>query len=370
MQLEFHEGDSPARALTVQLWRSCAESRPGISPFLHPEWTLGIHRSCQESGTPVHLIGRSNGVIVAYAALKRVKSSVRGFPIKTYKWLGERMCDYHDVLCPNPDHLEQFLVLIARRLESTNCPLVLQLPQIPSNSPLIPAFRRVSETFRGWFDETSTEGIVRVDLNNAVEQRLRGRLKYVDWCERRLAKDGHAVTFFAIDAKSQSFGAVLAEFAELHGRRMAAKNLVSPYRNEALSELITSYGQSVYADGVVVELAGLRVGERLLAGHLGFYTRDTYFYLHPAFDDGFRSVSPGQMLLGRLIRHAVSLRLASFDLLRGLEDYKLHWGEAQEGCRCLTLVPGTLRGLAARAILSKRREAIAERNGADSLAAG
>jgi CelD/BcsL family acetyltransferase involved in cellulose biosynthesis len=347
VNIEIIEGKNTSFNEVEDLWLRSAPDRQDVAPFLRPRWTSGVHEGCLEAGTPVHVIGRSDGKLLAYAGLKRTKAKLSGVPFTTYTWLGERMCDYHDVICPDSSQLKSFFALMLRRLSNSLWPVVVLLPHVPGSSPSIHAFGEAATDLQGWSNITEGEAIVRVDLRNELNQRLRSRFKYVDWCERRLGKDGHAVTFFACEPRSAEFRSTFTEFIELHERRMTEKGNQSPYNYSGVREMVLGYGEPPNGE-IVLELTGLRVAGEMIAGHIGFRTKTTYFYLHPAFDDKFKAVSPGQMLLAHLIKHAFSQQVQCLDLLRGLESYKMQWGDVETGNARLIFVPGLLNGLIAK----------------------
>jgi CelD/BcsL family acetyltransferase involved in cellulose biosynthesis len=79
-----------------------------------------------------------------------------------------------------------------------------------------------------------------------------------------------------------------------------------------------------------VHLTALKVGDRILATHLGVYDRGRYYYLFPTFDSGALSkYSPGRLLLEYLVKSAIKKGLNVFDFTVGGEAYKQQWCDSE-----------------------------------------
>jgi CelD/BcsL family acetyltransferase involved in cellulose biosynthesis len=73
-------------------------------------------------------------------------------------------------------------------------------------------------------------------------------------------------------------------------------------------------------------LSFLEAGGRRMAGAVGFRDGDRFLLYNSAFDEEFRSVSPGVVLVAELIRSAADDGLRGFDLLKGDLPYKYRYG--------------------------------------------
>lgn len=80
-------------------------------------------------------------------------------------------------------------------------------------------------------------------------------------------------------------------------------------------------------DGFEVDLltAGSLDGHPV-AGAVGFATDGGYYLYNSAFDPGFGSASPGQVLLSELLSRAIDRGATRFDFLKGDEEYKFRLG--------------------------------------------
>ena len=106
------------------------------------------------------------------------------------------------------------------------------------------------------------------------------------------------------------------------------------------------FHRSTWLDGLVAGLAAaafsaaiafdvLEAGGRAVAVAFGFRTRSVYHLYNMAFDPDVQAASPGAMLVGTLVEHAIRDELARFDFMRGRERYKLEFGASRADLRRL-----------------------------------
>lgn len=79
------------------------------------------------------------------------------------------------------------------------------------------------------------------------------------------------------------------------------------------------------ADGNL-HLSVLTCGEKIISIHLGFVSRDGFYYYLPSYDAAFAKMSPGRLHLTMLIMWAIDNGYHRFDLLRGDDPYKAALG--------------------------------------------
>jgi CelD/BcsL family acetyltransferase involved in cellulose biosynthesis len=79
-----------------------------------------------------------------------------------------------------------------------------------------------------------------------------------------------------------------------------------------------------------VHLGFLEVGGRRIAAEIHFETAGSVLYYNAGIDPDARALSPGVVLLERLVRRAIERGKCRVDLLRGDEPYKYEWGAVDE----------------------------------------
>ncbi len=75
------------------------------------------------------------------------------------------------------------------------------------------------------------------------------------------------------------------------------------------------------------QLSALRLGDQLIATHMGMYRHDRFYHYMPTFDDEFGKYSPGRLLTEWLLQWAIGHGLKYFDFTVGDEAYKTEWSD-------------------------------------------
>lgn len=112
-------------------------------------------------------------------------------------------------------------------------------------------------------------------------------------------------------------------------RRYLETGVRNIFSNNSVRQFYTGLYASV-AGEPKVHLTALKVGDQILATHLGVYDRGRYYYLFPTFDVGALSkYSPGRLLLEYLVKSAIKKGLDVFDFTVGVEAYKQQWCDSE-----------------------------------------
>ena len=132
----------------------------------------------------------------------------------------------------------------------------------------------------------------------------------------------------------------LGAFIDLHQRRWGDDGLVPDTPGGAQSRvfirrLFELFGErSTAADAIPqdpsLHLAFLEVGGRRVAAAVFFETPGALLYYNAGVDPDARDLSPGVVLLERLVRRAIERGKCKVDLMRGDEPYKYEWGARDE----------------------------------------
>ncbi len=80
------------------------------------------------------------------------------------------------------------------------------------------------------------------------------------------------------------------------------------------------------ANEKILQLSFLTINEKKAAGYLSFDYADRIWVYNSGYNLGFRYYSPGWVLLGYLIQHAIENGKTHFDFMRGDEKYKYKFG--------------------------------------------
>ncbi len=134
--------------------------------------------------------------------------------------------------------------------------------------------------------------------------------------------------------------AELDEFIDLHQRRWGDDGLfpATPGGDQSrvfIRRLFELFGERSTAPDATpsdpsVHLAFLEVAGRRIAAAVFFETPASLLYYNAGVDPEARDLSPGVVLLERLVRRAIERGKCKVDLMRGDEAYKYEWGARDE----------------------------------------
>jgi CelD/BcsL family acetyltransferase involved in cellulose biosynthesis len=130
------------------------------------------------------------------------------------------------------------------------------------------------------------------------------------------------------------------EFIDLHQRKWGERGLFPDtiggkqgrHFARRLFELFgaATSGPDAVADHPTIHLGFLTVGDRRIAAEIHFETAGSVLYYNAGVDPDALALSPGVVLLSRLVRRAIERGKCRLDLLRGDEPYKYEWGAVDE----------------------------------------
>ena len=82
----------------------------------------------------------------------------------------------------------------------------------------------------------------------------------------------------------------------------------------------------LFSDNFKIHCAALKVGDVLIATHVGVIDDTTFYYLMPANEgDDWKKYSPGRLLLLEILKWSIDNKLKFFDFTVGGEAYKKDW---------------------------------------------
>jgi CelD/BcsL family acetyltransferase involved in cellulose biosynthesis len=131
-------------------------------------------------------------------------------------------------------------------------------------------------------------------------------------------RDGYRVVF----STRGNLGDDLDRFVALHRSSEGTKGR---FMRPGMEIFFRRLGERFIEEGVF-RLAFLEVGGEKIAGAIGFRYGRVFYLYNSGFDLAWRSLSPGMVLVGELIRACIEERLTGFDMLKGGLEYKYRFG--------------------------------------------
>jgi CelD/BcsL family acetyltransferase involved in cellulose biosynthesis len=117
--------------------------------------------------------------------------------------------------------------------------------------------------------------------------------------------------------------------------------------NALLAPGVDAFLERVVADGVGAGWAHysvLRAGDTPIGWHLGFLDAGRLYYWIPTYDRAWSKLSPGKLLLAKLIEEGCHAGWREIHLLTGNHEYKLAWNPTPKALVAMTWTASTMRG--------------------------
>ena len=236
------------------------------------------------------------------------------------------IADYLDFIVP-PEMSEEFIREVLRI--SVNDPDFsadrIVLYNIPDDSPSITALKKIAE-----------DGEWQVQIENAyhtpaiklaedwdtylesIDKKQRHEIRRK--MRRAESSEEDAVSWHIIGAEDDLEQAIV-DFTALMEHDPDKAKFLSPAMREQMAEIIRWAAQAG-----ILQLSFLKVNETQAAAYLCFNDADRIWVYNSGFSPGFGYYSPGWVLLGYLIQHAIKTSKSYFDFMRGDEEYKYRFG--------------------------------------------
>ena len=232
-----------------------------------------------------------------------------------------------------PDHADPWKAIDLRRLRAAD----------PATDALATAFgaREIAE---GWTLNVEREDVcpvIRLPEGADIEGFLSTLGKKERHEIRRKVRRAEAAGDVALE-ESQDCLADIEAFIELHQARWGDRGLfpATPGGDQSrvfIRRLFELFGEAcdssgpAFVDGhPTVHLGFLTVAGKRIGAEIHFETADSVMYYNAGIDPEARELSPGVVLLERLVRRAIERGKCRVDLLRGDEPYKYEWGGVDE----------------------------------------
>jgi CelD/BcsL family acetyltransferase involved in cellulose biosynthesis len=300
-------------AIAVE-WRNLYSRCEYATPFQRPEWLLTWIK-CFRPSSPMVVETRRNGQLVALAPMliyNRGRERVLGF-------MGGGVSDYLDVLF-DPTFSSETLELFSNWLRADPGRWdYVEMTDLSPQSPL--------QSFAGIASSKSEHDVCPVitipgevtDLGAIIPSRQFRNLRNA---RARLLRAGKSR--FEI-AQADNFESMLDALFRLHALRWREEGGPGVLADSAVQTFHRIAGPLLLKRRVL-RMHGLRLEERYIAVLYSLVDRGRVYCYLQGFDPECHLLSPGTLILGRVLEDALSLGVHHVDLLRGSEAYKYAWG--------------------------------------------
>lgn len=289
-------------------WDALWRARPDATPFQSPHWLLPWWRAFG-SGEIFVIAVHDDDRLTALAPFFILRDEDDSLGML----FGTGVSDYLDVL-GDASH-------VGEALASADCRM-WDLQQLRPESPLLAVTPP-----GGWSDAVEDHDVCPLldlrgagdVLQNIGSTHFRKKLRYFRRCA---AREG-AVEYIA--ATPGNLDALLDALFDLHAARWKARGLPGVLADDAIRAFHRDAARRML-DAGALRMYAMRIGGRTAAIFYGFAHHATVYYYLGGWDPALERLSPGMLIVAHAIEEAVREGAASFDFLRGAEDYKYAWG--------------------------------------------
>jgi CelD/BcsL family acetyltransferase involved in cellulose biosynthesis len=233
--------------------------------------------------------------------------------------------DYLDFIVP-PEDLAQFTSLVFEHLASVTAPTwsVLDLYNLLEQSPTLGALKEASQICGWQYSQERLQHSPYIPLPGNWETYLAN----IDKKQRheirrkiRRMEEAEVKSRWYIVQDGSGLDQEIDDFLRLMGQEPAKQAFLTDVMRTQMRAAVQAAFQAGW-----LQLAFLEIEGEKAAGYLNFDYDNHIWLYNSGWDPRFNNYSPGWVLLGYLLQWANEHGRASFDFMRGDEEYKYRFG--------------------------------------------
>lgn len=297
-------------------WLALCRRTPGTTVFQTPMWLLPWWRA----------FGSDELAVIANAEALAPLYIVRDGDESLGMFMGTGISDYLDVVGDAAS--------IAGELAALDC-------QMWDLQQLRPSSSMLTVTPPGWSDSVDDHDVCLLltlsELEQVTSTHFRKKIRYY---RRALARLGDV----RVDAATPDNLEELCDalFA-LHAARWQQRGLPGVLGDDVVQQFTRDVARRMLEAGALRMYAtrlDQGMGGRIVAVFYGFAFGDTFYYYLSGYDPSLEKLSIGTLIVAHAVDEAVREGAATFDFLRGAEEYKYSWGATERRNRRRQLFRG------------------------------
>ena len=308
-------------------WNNLLSSSASHVPFLRHEylasWWSTLGGGEWNQGALTILIDRdADGSLAAVAPIFISKGQVM--------FLGSfEISDYLDFIAP-PEKLSSFIPALFTYLQAGNFPAwkELVLYNLREDSPSLEFLKEGANHAGFKIIQEMIQPAPYLQLPNTWQGYLDGlKDRYRREINKKLTKaEGYflPISWYIVQEES-SLKAELDDFLKLMANHPQKKEFLT----DTMIDQIRLSAIAGFREGWL-QLAFLQVGDLKAAGYLNFDFNNRIWIYNSGIDPLFENLSPGWVLLGKIIQWAIDHGRVGLDFMRGDETYKYQFGGVEK----------------------------------------
>jgi CelD/BcsL family acetyltransferase involved in cellulose biosynthesis len=312
--------DANALSAIEEDWLALCRRTSDATPFQSPMWLLPWWRAFGSDDLAVIAV-RDRENLEALAPLYVIRDEDESLGV----FLGTGISDYLDAIGDAARIMPEFA--------GVDCQL-WDLQQLRPSSSMLKA-----PLPEGWSENVEDQeacpilSIEGVEMENLLSTHARKKLRYY---RRALARLGNVV----VETPSpDTLDDLLTALFELHAARWKRRNLPGVLADETTQRFHREVARRMLETGCL-RMYATRVAGRIVAVFYGFALHGTVYYYLSGYDPDLEKLSIGTLIVAHAIEEAIRAGAATFDFLRGAEEYKYAWGATDRMNRRRQLIKG------------------------------
>jgi CelD/BcsL family acetyltransferase involved in cellulose biosynthesis len=305
-------------------WRELCEEAVDDQPFYRPEWIRAYFRFFSPRARVVLLAAKLDGRLRLMLPLIEEIGTFSKVPVRKFRAPVNSCAGRFDAVYsagPEGEAAIQATWAFLKELEGWD---VLQLRDILHGGAIsrMAAAARVDGFLAIQLDDkpspyvrigTSTEQQKQLPVNT----RLRRQLRQI---RRELAEKGSSLKLHRVETADQK---ALERFYQLEA---------SGWKGQE-GTAILRYGRRPFLDEVAESAASrgyftlylLELDSELIAGHYGFTHRGCYYSVVVAYNESFKELSPGHLIIDEIVRDCNARGILAYQTLGQDQEWKMKW---------------------------------------------
>jgi CelD/BcsL family acetyltransferase involved in cellulose biosynthesis len=278
-------------------WLALCRRTPGTTPFQTPMWILPWWK---HFGSDELAVIRTDDAIAPLYVVRDGDESLGMF-------LGTGNTDYLDVVGDAAAVIDELATLDCQMWD---------FQQLRPSSTMLAAAPPP-----GWSDNVDDHDVCPVlqlaelNLSTHAQKKLR-------YYRRSLARMGEVRVE---SATPDNLDDLTTALFDLHAARWQRRGLPGVLADD-VAQAFTREAARRMLDAGALRMYGTRVDGRIVAVFYGFAFGDTVYYYLSGYDPSLEKLSIGNLVVAHAIEEAQREGAATFDFLRGAEEYKYTWG--------------------------------------------
>lgn len=317
-RIVVYEGEE---TLDLAEWRELLGRDPQRHIFATPEWNRIWWEEFHQGKDLFALTMRRDEDLFAVAPLYRKHEEDR----KILRWIGGiDLTDYLGPICSREDRADVAESLVGWLGETD-----VEWDEFDAHSMPVPfgfaeflVERADAHGFRFTIEQEDTSAVLSLARDfESYLQRLPSKDRHeLRRKRRRLAREVPDASIRR--ATSETLEADMERFVAMH---RGAEGLKGHFMRPEIATFFERVARALDRLGWL-RLDFLEVAGRPLATTFSFEYNNSFYLYNSAFDQEWRKLSPGVVLVSHLIEESIDRGLRTFDLLRGPERYKYQLG--------------------------------------------